>query len=95
MATVSIPVDDELFKYTTIQGMLALEQKTVRTETAHFDQRLIFERDPEQLLNALVPLHGHPVSVARKCACSSHCFARHCAQPQLPGIIKHMLEIRR
>jgi F-type H+-transporting ATPase subunit gamma len=55
------PAEDELFKLTTIDGTLTLERETARTETADFDQSLIFEQDPEQLLDALLPLYLNSV----------------------------------
>jgi F-type H+-transporting ATPase subunit gamma len=55
------PAEDELFRLTTRDGTLTLEREAVRTETAEFDQSLIFEQDPEQLLDALLPLYLNSV----------------------------------
>lgn len=55
------PADDELFKLTTVDGELTLERESVSVETAEFDQMLIFEQDPEQLLDALLPLYLNSV----------------------------------
>ena len=49
--------DDEIFKLTTREGQLVVESETVRTETADFDAGLIFEQDPVQIVDALLPLY--------------------------------------
>jgi F-type H+-transporting ATPase subunit gamma len=55
------PADDELFRLTTRDGTLTLEREAVRAETVAFDQSLIFEQDPAQLLDALLPLYLNSV----------------------------------
>lgn len=55
------PADDELFKLTTVDGVLTIEREAVTTETADFAPGLIFEQDPEQLLDALLPLYLNSV----------------------------------
>ncbi|EFN55840.1 hypothetical protein CHLNCDRAFT_145385 [Chlorella variabilis] len=49
--------DDEVFKLTTREGQLVVEAEQVRTETADFDAGLIFEQDPVQIVDALLPLY--------------------------------------
>lgn len=49
--------DDELFKLTTKGGKFSVERESVTTETGDFDNSLIFEQDPAQLLDALLPLY--------------------------------------
>lgn len=48
---------DELFKLTTSGGKLAVEREKVAVETAELDPSLIFEQDPVQILDALLPLY--------------------------------------
>lgn len=49
--------EDEIFKLTTREGQLVVEAETVRTETAELDAGLIFEQDPVQIVDALLPLY--------------------------------------
>ena len=46
-----------MFKLTTQQGQLAVERETVTIETPELDPSLIFEQDPVQILDALLPLY--------------------------------------
>ena len=55
------PADDELFKLTTKGGTLSLERETNTMETEDLDAGLIFEQDPSQLLDALLPLYLNSV----------------------------------
>lgn len=49
--------EDEIFKLTTRSGKLAVEREDVRTDTSDFDSSLIFEQDPVQIIDALLPLY--------------------------------------
>lgn len=49
--------EDEVFKLTTSGGALAVERETVTIETPELDPGLIFEQDPVQILDALLPLY--------------------------------------
>lgn len=49
--------EDELFRLTTSEGKFAVEREKVVTETAEFDATLLFEQDPVQILDALLPLY--------------------------------------
>lgn len=49
--------DDEVFKLTTKGGKLTVEVETVTTETDELDAGLIFEQDPVQIIDALLPLY--------------------------------------
>eukprot|EP00884_Botryococcus_braunii_P012516 jgi/Botrbrau1/21265/Bobra.39_2s0056.1 len=49
--------DDEVFKLTTKGGKLTVEVETVTTPTAELDAGLIFEQDPVQIIDALLPLY--------------------------------------
>lgn len=49
--------EDELFRLTTVDGKMAVERDEVVTETAEFDASLLFEQDPVQILDALLPLY--------------------------------------
>ncbi len=49
--------EDELFKLTTKGGKLVVETETVTTDTSDFDAGLIFEQDPVQIIDALLPLY--------------------------------------
>lgn len=55
------PADDELFKLTTKGGTLTPERETNTMETEDLDAGLIFEQDPSQLLDALLPLYLNSV----------------------------------
>jgi len=51
--------EDELFKLTTVGGKLAVEVEKVTTDTSggEFDAGLLFEQDPVQIIDALLPLY--------------------------------------
>lgn len=49
--------EDEIFKLTTRSGQLVVEAEKVTTETAELDSSLIFEQDPVQIVDALLPLY--------------------------------------
>lgn len=49
--------EDEVFKLTTREGQLVVESEQVRTATDDFDAGLIFEQDPVQIVDALLPLY--------------------------------------
>lgn len=49
---------DEIFKMTTKEGHLAIEKETVAAaEPKEFAPDMIFEQEPSQLLNAILPLY--------------------------------------
>ena len=49
--------DDEIFRLTTREGEFRVERQKVTTEMNTFPQDMIFEQDPVQILNALLPLY--------------------------------------
>ena len=49
--------DDEIFRLTTKGGDFGVERETVTTETSEYPQDTIFEQDPVQILDALLPLY--------------------------------------
>jgi F-type H+-transporting ATPase subunit gamma len=49
--------EDEIFKLTTREGKLVVESETTTTETGGLDESLIFEQDPVQIVDALLPLY--------------------------------------
>jgi len=49
--------EDEVFKLTTREGQLVVESEKVTTETSELDASLIFEQDPVQIVDALLPLY--------------------------------------
>ncbi|NEP57385.1 MAG: F0F1 ATP synthase subunit gamma [Symploca sp. SIO2G7] len=49
--------DDEVFRLTTRGGEFNVERETVSTQVSSFPQDMIFEQDPVQILNALLPLY--------------------------------------
>jgi len=49
--------NDEVFKLTSKDGAFAVERDTVTTETASFEGTIVFEQDPNQILDALLPLY--------------------------------------
>ncbi|PSO85546.1 MAG: F0F1 ATP synthase subunit gamma [Cyanobacteria bacterium QS_3_48_167] len=49
--------DDEIFRLTTRGGELEVERESVSTETRTFPRDMIFEQDPVQILDALLPLY--------------------------------------
>ena len=46
-----------MFKLTTKEGRLTMERERVTTDTSDFDAGLIFEQDPVQILDAILPLY--------------------------------------
>ena len=51
------PHDDEIFRLTTKGGQFQVERETVATEVTSLPQDMIFEQDPVQILDALLPLY--------------------------------------
>lgn len=49
--------DDEIFRLTTRGGYLDVEREKVKAQSQDFPQDMIFEQDPVQILNALLPLY--------------------------------------
>ena len=49
--------DDEIFRLTTRGGQFGVERDTVKTEVSEFPKDTIFEQDPVQILDALLPLY--------------------------------------
>jgi F-type H+-transporting ATPase subunit gamma len=49
--------DDEIFRLTTRGGDFQVEREKVTTPVASFPQDMIFEQDPVQILDALLPLY--------------------------------------
>jgi len=49
--------EDEIFKLTTQEGELVVEREVRTIETPELDSNLIFEQDPVQILDALLPLY--------------------------------------
>lgn len=49
--------DDEVFRLTTEAGKFSVEREKVQTDITDFDTGLIFEQDPVQILDALLPLY--------------------------------------
>lgn len=49
--------DDEIFRLTTRGGEFQVERQTVTTEVSAFPQDMIFEQDPVQILDSLLPLY--------------------------------------
>jgi len=49
--------NDEVFKLTSKDGAFAVERDTITTETASFEGTIVFEQDPNQILDALLPLY--------------------------------------
>ncbi len=49
--------EDEMFKLTTKDGQLTMAREKVTTDTSDFDAGLIFEQDPVQILDAILPLY--------------------------------------
>lgn len=49
--------DDEIFRLTTRGGELEVERTKVQTPTRTFPRDMIFEQDPVQILDALLPLY--------------------------------------
>jgi F-type H+-transporting ATPase subunit gamma len=49
--------DDEIFRLTTRAGQFQVEREKVATEVKALPQDMLFEQDPVQILNALLPLY--------------------------------------
>jgi F-type H+-transporting ATPase subunit gamma len=49
--------DDEIFRLTTREGQLVVEQGTAANNAPSLPSDIVFEQSPEQLLNALLPLY--------------------------------------
>jgi len=49
--------DDEIFRLTTRSGEFEVERTKVQTPTRSFPRDMIFEQDPVQILDALLPLY--------------------------------------
>jgi F-type H+-transporting ATPase subunit gamma len=49
--------DDEIFRLTTKGGQFGVERETIKSETPAYPQGTIFEQDPVQILNSLLPLY--------------------------------------
>jgi F-type H+-transporting ATPase subunit gamma len=49
--------DDEIFRLTSRGGQLEVQREKVTTETQPLPQDMIFEQDPVQILDALLPLY--------------------------------------
>jgi F-type H+-transporting ATPase subunit gamma len=49
--------DDEIFRLTTRAGEFQVEREKVTTEVSAFPQDMIFEQDPVQILDSLLPLY--------------------------------------
>jgi F-type H+-transporting ATPase subunit gamma len=49
--------DDEIFRLTTKNGEFQVERETVTTEVSSLPQDMIFEQNPVQILDALLPLY--------------------------------------
>ncbi|WP_267384604.1 F0F1 ATP synthase subunit gamma [Cyanobacterium sp. uoEpiScrs1] len=49
--------DDEIFRLITREGRLSMERETVVQELESFPQDMIFEQDPLQILDSLLPLY--------------------------------------
>ena len=58
LTTQSLAVkDDEIFRLTTKGGQFGVERDTVTSEVSEFPKDTIFEQDPVQILDALLPLY--------------------------------------
>merc|ERR1712146_778197 len=49
--------EDEVFRLTTDKGKMTLQREKINMDTSQFDSRLIFEQEPSQILDALLPLY--------------------------------------
>jgi F-type H+-transporting ATPase subunit gamma len=49
--------DDEIFRLTTRGGQFQVERERIAAPTQNFPQDMIFEQDPVQILDALLPLY--------------------------------------
>jgi F-type H+-transporting ATPase subunit gamma len=50
-------MDDEVFRLTTRGGQFQVERERVQTSVQALPQNMLFEQDPVQILNALLPLY--------------------------------------
>lgn len=50
--------DDEIFRLITRGGKFQVEREKIGTEVTNFPQDMIFEQDPVQILDALLPLYN-------------------------------------
>lgn len=51
------PSEDEVFSLTTKDGKFAVNREATKVETEPFDAVITFEQDPNQILDALLPLY--------------------------------------
>ena len=51
------PKDDEIFRLTTRGGNFQVERETITTTARPFSRDMLFEQDPVQILDALLPLY--------------------------------------
>ena len=49
--------EDEVFRLTTKGGSFSVEREKITTDTDDFDSSLIFEQEPTQIIDALLPLY--------------------------------------
>jgi len=49
--------NDEVFKLTSKDGNFAVERESMQTDVAPFEGSIVFEQDPSQILDALLPLY--------------------------------------
>merc|ERR1712190_343853 len=49
--------EDEVFRLTTDKGKMAVQREKINMDTSQLDSRLIFEQEPSQILDALLPLY--------------------------------------
>ena len=49
--------EDEMFRLTTLGGQFRVERSAVETQQVQLPQDMIFEQDPVQILDALLPLY--------------------------------------
>merc|ERR1719163_1361421 len=49
--------EDEIFRLTTVDGKISVSRDKVDVETSQLDGSLIFEQEPTQILDALLPLY--------------------------------------
>jgi hypothetical protein len=81
--------EDEMFRLTTKEGKFSLEREVVRTDTPDFDSNMIFEQDPVQILDALLPLYMNS-QVLRALQVSLGAFA-HLMKTLLRGNLSNLL----
>ena len=51
------PEDDEIFRLITREGEFQVERQTIEKPVHNLSQDMIFEQDPVQILDALLPLY--------------------------------------